>query len=150
MNIPWKLLGYAALIGGAAYAVHWHAESNYKRGYDARDAIAVKAELAATEKALKTTNAWQAAVDVANKRGEDREKKLLADNAAARGAADGLRNELTGLRARIPHLTEEAVRRYADTASVVLGECTAAYSELAGTLDKVDSDRQRLEEAWPQ
>lgn len=149
MNIYFRIGIYAAVIAGSLYAIHWHAEKNYKLGYDAREAIANDAELTATKAALKTTEGWQAAVDEANKRGEDREKKLLDDATSARAAADRLRNENAGLRARIPYITEQAVRQYAAAASVVLDECTERYQSVAADADRFYEDRLRLEEAWP-
>lgn len=149
MNIYFKLALGAAVVGGAAYAVHWHGETNYKRGYDAREAIAVKSELHAAQIAKKETDRLNDLVAAAEKKGKEREDKLLADATSARSAADRLRDEITGLRARIPYLTEQAVRKYADAASVVFAECNAEYTALAKRADQIDSDRQKLEDAWP-
>lgn len=149
MNIYWKLGLSVAVVGGAVYAVHWHAKSNYDKGFAARGAIAVKAELDATTQALKVTQGWQAALDAANKRGDERASKLETDAAIARIAADRLRGDLAGLRSRIPQLTEQAVRSYADSASIVLSECISEYRALAEYAGKIDSDRQKLEDAWP-
>lgn len=149
MNIYWKLGLGAVALGAAAYTVHWHAKTNYDKGYAVREAIAVKAELAATAQAVKVTEGWQAALDAANKRGDERAKKLETDATAARIAADGLRNDLAGLRSRIPQLTEQAIRSYADSASIVLSECINEYRTLAEQAGRIDNDRSKLEEAWP-
>lgn len=78
-----------------------------------------------------------------------RQKTLLADAATARAESLRLHDTLTDFRRKLPQLTEQAVRQYADTASVVFNECQKRYSELAETADRIDSDRQKLDDAWP-
>lgn len=149
MNIYFKLALGAAVIGGAAYAVHWHGETNYKRGYDAREAIAVKSDLHAAQVSKKETDRLNGLVAAAEKKGKEREKKLQADATAASNAAGKLRDEISGLRSRIPYLTEQAVRKYASVATVILGECNERYQSVAADADRFYSDRVKLEEAWP-
>lgn len=149
MNIYWKIGSYilfaAAVIGGIA----WHGSYKYDQGFEAREAIAVKAALA-SEKAARTKEAeWQTTLKEANDAATKRETKNRDDAAAARLAANRLSIDLADLRRKLPELTEQAVRQYADTASVVFGECSSKYIELAETADRIDSDRQKLEDAWP-
>jgi hypothetical protein len=79
-----------------------------------------------------------------------RQNRLSLDAAAARAESSRLHDSLSDLRRKLPDLTREAVNRYADTASVVFGECVEAYSGLAKQADAIDSDRQTLADAWPQ
>lgn len=78
-----------------------------------------------------------------------RETILRADAGRARTQSDGLRDELAAIRRKLPSLAEQAVRQYADAASVVFGECTAEYTALAEVAGRIDSDRQTLMDAWP-
>lgn len=74
---------------------------------------------------------------------------LQANADAAAHSADSLRNQLAAVRREMPGLTEAAVRRYADTASVVLAECTAEYQEVAADAGRSLNAAQTLIEAWP-
>lgn len=80
----------------------------------------------------------------------ERETKLRADADRARAESGRLRDTIAAIRRDLPSLTREAVERYANAASVVFTECTDAYQRLAEQADRIDSDRQTLEQAWPQ
>lgn len=145
-----KYLIYAAVIAAALGLVYWHGEVNYDKGYAAREAIAVQTELEARIQAEEKRKAMQATADEAKRKADERAKKLETDAANSRLAADRLRIENANIRGSLPDLTEQAVRRYANTASIVLDSCTAEYQSMAGIADKIDNDRRELEEAWPQ
>lgn len=149
MNIYWKIGSYvlfaAAVIGG----IVWHGSYKYDQGFEAREAIAVKTALAAEKAARMKESEWQTTLKEANDAATKRETKIRNDAAAARLAANRLSSDLADLRRKLPELTEQAVRQYADVASVVFGECTAEYGKLAETADRINSDRQKLEDAWP-
>lgn len=149
MNIYWKIGSYflfaAALIGGLA----WYGSYKYDQGYDARDLVAVKSEMTFLQTARTKEQGWQTQLSEANDAAIKRETKIRSDATAARAAANRLSSDLADFRRKLPQLTEQAVRQYAAAASVVFGECTARYTELAETADRLDSDRQKLEDAWP-
>lgn len=149
MNIYWKLGSYvlfaAAVLGGIA----WYGSNKYDEGFSAREAIATKTALAAEAAARKKEFAWQTTLKEANDAATKREEKIRADATAARAAAGRLYNDLADLRRKLPQLTEQAIRQYADVASDVFGECTARYTELAEAADQLNNDRQKLEDAWP-
>lgn len=106
---------------------------------------AMKSESAARAK----EQALQTKLQEAQNAAKEREKKLLADAVAARAESGRLRDDIATFRRQLPGLTEAAVRKYADTASIVLSECQSRYSELAEAVDRIDNDRQTLVEAWP-
>ena len=149
MNIYFKVLSYLIAIGVVLGGLWWYGDTKYDEGYAVREAIAVKAESDAKTAAELKREAMQATADEAKRKADGRAKELetAADN--SRLAADKLRNENANIRSSLPRLTEQAVRSFANTASIVLGECTAAYSELGATADRIDNDRQQLEDAWP-
>tara|TARA_R110000868_G_scaffold376148_5_gene640942 strand:+ start:4318 stop:4809 length:492 start_codon:yes stop_codon:yes gene_type:complete len=77
-------------------------------------------------------------------------EKILAENAdSARISANRLRDKLEAIRSSLPALASDAVRRYADTATVLLNGCTEKYRELGASADKLYSDKITLIEAWP-
>lgn len=78
-----------------------------------------------------------------------REDKLLQTLSALAGDSGRLRDTVTAIRRDLPDLTSEAVRRYADTASVVVGECQERYSAVAEAADRRDIDRDKLDQSWP-
>lgn len=153
MIIPWRIVGWAAAgamaVSAIAGGVAWYGSNKYDEGYAARDVIAVAAELEAAKKAKQETDRLNDLVAYAEARGKEREKKLQADATTASNAAGKLRDEIAGLRSRIPYLTEQAVRKYATTATVILGECNERYQSVAADADRFYSDRVKLEEAWP-
>lgn len=78
-----------------------------------------------------------------------RETILRADADRARTQSERLRSDIAAIRLQLPELTREAINRYADTASVVFDECQRNYQSLADQADRIDSDRQTLDDAWP-
>jgi cell division protein FtsB len=76
-------------------------------------------------------------------------QRLDAAATFARTELGRVRSDLSTLRSQLPSLTEAAVRRYADAASAVFGECAAAYTGLAATADALDLDRSTVMAAWP-
>lgn len=145
MNIYLKIIGVIAIVG----ALYFYGESRYNAGYETRNAEQTKQDLIASEAARKKEKEWGIKLTEAKQNANIREKKLSDDAINSAAAADRLRKQLTALRSDLPRLTEQAVRQYADTASVVFAECTDRYTELAKTADSIDSDRQKLEDAWP-
>lgn len=153
MIIPWRIVGWAAAgalaVSAIAGGIAWYGSNKYDEGYAARDVIAVAAELEATKKAKQETDRLNDLVAYAEARGKEREKKLQADATAASNAAGKLRDEIAGLRSRIPYLTEQAIRQYASAATIVLAECSQRYEAVAKDADRFYADRLKLEEAWP-
>lgn len=148
-SLPAK--GLAALVlAGAVLASYWFV---YQTGQDhATQAALVKQQaqdLRNFNQARSIEQAHQARVQAALTEATNREKQLRNDAAAAKSAADRLRSTLAQIQRDIPHLTDAAVRRYADAASVVFRECTEEYRALGAVADAIDSDRQTLEQAWP-
>lgn len=120
---------------------------------DTREA-SVRAEYTAaalvdSEAARKKEDGWKTQLKKAKDDATKRQTKLAADAAAARGAADSLRDDLRAVRASLSTLPRNAVDRYADAASDVFLECVREYQGLAETVDRIDSSRQTLIEAWP-
>ena len=71
------------------------------------------------------------------------------DADAARTELDRLRNSVAAARGGVPGESAAACAQRADAAGDVLGQCAAAYSDLAAIADRHASDARTLSEAWP-
>ena len=87
---------------------------------------------------------------------QDAQAAAQARAQAARRDADLARSELDRLRDAIrtstggvPGESAAACAQRADAAGDVLGQCAAAYSDLAAIADRHASDARTLSEAWP-
>lgn len=149
MNIYWKVASYLIAIGAVLAGLYFYGESKYDDGYEKREAIAVASALIAEQSARAKERAWQDQLSKVQNEKTERERKLEDGVIAARNSAIGLQRDLTNIRNKLPELTRTSIQRYADTASIVFGECTDAYTGLAATADRIDSDRKALEDSWP-
>ena len=71
------------------------------------------------------------------------------DADAARTELDRLRNSVAAARGGVPGESAAACAQRADAAGDVLGQCAAAYSDLAAVADRLNADRLMIQEAWP-
>ena len=148
MMLTHAIAAIAAAVVAASSA--WHIQ--YLR-YDGR-VKSLQAQHAqvladARDKAAAIERGYQQQLNKARDDATKRETKLRRDAAAARAAADGLRDGIYQFRAKLPTATQPACAVAADTAAQLLGECSAAYQGLAETADRIASDRQTLIDAWP-
>lgn len=127
------------LAGSNAVQVKWNKATKQQM----EDARIAEAANRATESRLKTQ------VIEAQNEAQDRIKKLEVDSAAARAQSDGLLRDLAAVRTILPSLTVDAVRQYAATATDVLGECAARYTDVAGKAQGHASDSLMYQQAWP-
>ena len=142
------LAAVAAAVVAAASA--WHIQ--YLR-YDGRiqslQARHAQMLADARDRAATIERGYQQQLNKARDDATKRETKLRRDAAAARAAADGLRDGIYQFRARLPTATQSACTVAADTAAQLLGECSAAYQGLAETADRIAGDAVMLRDAWP-
>ena len=145
----------AAFVGAVAlgFMAAWQLQGlrldeahNEFRAYvvEVEDAAAASKKAAITQYAL-----WLQEKEDALNAAKVREDTLRRQAAAARSAADWLRDDLAALRERVSADTVEACHRYVGTLSDVLAECSERYSTVAGVADQCVSDVQTLTEAWP-
>ena len=107
------------------------------------------AVLKAQAEALAKEKQWLQEKEDAQIAAKEREAKLKADVAATRAGADRLRGDLAALRSRLSSAPQTTVLDTADTALAVLGDCAAAYGDMAAAADGHRNDAQTLMEAWP-
>lgn len=135
-----------ALIGS-----HWCAYASGGRNHTA----ALRLEYAAaTQSAEKAARAKEQEYALQLKKAHDdairRQSQLQADASAARAESSRLHDSLADFRRQLPDLTNEAVRRYADTASIVFGECAQRYAAVAEDAERLSNAVQTLNAAWPE
>lgn len=134
------LLGFGWVKG----AEHGEAKLDaYKVSQDAATAAAEQKnrqkELDLQRNVIEAQNAAQA-----------RTKVLQVAIASARSESDGLRNDLATTRAKLSSASADAVREYANAASVILDQCQREYQDVAAKADGHASDTLMLQQAWPQ
>lgn len=146
---PSRWLLYGALIGSlvlgyTAWADHIgdQREATVRAEYTA-------AALTATQAARTREQDLQTKVKEAIHAAKTRETKLAADAGRARSESERLRGDLASIRRDLPSLADDAVRRYADSASVVFDQCVREYQSVAADADRLASERQTMMAAWP-
>lgn len=146
---PYRWLAALAMLAGLVLGYGFWADHIG----DTREAK-VRAEYTATalvaeQAARAKEQALQTQIEKAQHDAKIREKKLAADAAAARGAADSLRDDLKTARSRLSQATRPALIEYSDASSELLIDCSRRYQELAVKADGHASDAVMLLEAWP-
>lgn len=143
----WAYVGVAVAAG----FVGWTAQG-WKLGEENAELRAQYATEAqeATQRELRKTALYKEQSDAALRKAEARAAQNKRDADGLRDELDGLRGDLATVPGRIRNATSEAVDQYAAAATVVFEQCTARYAELAKVADGHASDVQTLMDAWPQ
>lgn len=103
----------------------------------------------ATGAALNATLKWQKVKDDAIDRAQQRAKAQAHSADIARRERDSLRNTIAAASLRLPDATPSACTEYGAAVSGLLGQCSAAYQELAAVADGHVSTIRLMQEAWP-
>ncbi|THJ30309.1 hypothetical protein E8K88_17750 [Lampropedia aestuarii] len=145
----------AALALGLAGG-HWltsKAKAEQMQRYEARiaqiNADHAQAVAKANQAALNQTKQWEKDRADAQENHAQTIAKLQADIAGSRRAADRLRDTIATQRLQLSQLSEQAVRSYADAASVVFAQCGTEYQRMAAVADQCIADLGLMREAWP-
>lgn len=149
MALLWR---YGLFAGFLLALGVWHLADKSRAVDDAVELVRaeyITAALAASESARAKERALNLSVERAKDDALKREKILLADADRADATAGRLRDDITRIRASLPGLTDAAVRRYADAASIVFNQCVNEYRDMAAQADQLANDRQTLIDAWP-
>ncbi|MCG9056655.1 hypothetical protein LH442_11810 [Laribacter hongkongensis] len=136
----------AAVFIGGWWAGSMHEQSSWQ---------AEKLAMAATrDKQINEARAAESAmreqIRKAQEDAAEREKRMVADAAAAGRAADGLRSQIASLRRGLSAATAEANRRTADAALDVFQQCVDQYRAVAEAADGHANDAVTLDHAWPE
>lgn len=139
-------LAGAALAAVAAWNVQgWRMDaqlSQLKTEYATAQAQAV-------EKAHAETIRLQSQKDAAERLARARQSDLARDAAGARDDLERVRNASTEALLLSGHSHAACIDR-ATALKDVFDQCSGAFTGLAATADRLNSDRQTLTDAWPQ
>ena len=136
----------ASLAGWAGWSVQgWRLGEQIAALKTAQaEAVNTATREARAQESARFTNV-QEAQHAATKRAQT--ARLDADR--ARTELDRLRDRLATTRGGVPGESPAACAQRADAAGDVLGQCAAAYLDLAAIADRHASDARTLIEAWP-
>ena len=107
------------------------------------------AQAQAVEKAHAETIRLQSQKDAAERLARARQSDLARDAAGARHDLERVRNASTEALLLSGHSHAACIDR-ATALKDVFDQCSGAFTGLAATADRLDSDRQTLTDAWPQ
>ena len=141
----------AAIVAGALSAWAGWSVQGWRMGEQIAALKTAQAEAVnvATREARATESRRYQGVQDAQAAAQARAQAARRDADAARSELDRLRNDIGASRGGVPGESSAACTQRADAAGDVLGQCAAAYSELAAIADRHASDARTLIEAWP-
>lgn len=141
----------AALLGASIAAVGAYKVQDWR--YTGQIATIKAAHLEAVNTATREARAQESkrfqGVQDAQAAAQTRAVAARRDADAARSELDRLRGTLSIARGGVPGESAAACTQRAATAGDVLGQCAAAYLDLAAIADRHASDARTLIEAWP-
>jgi DNA anti-recombination protein RmuC len=147
----WLIAAVAAiaLMAGLIFGAHKFLEHERNLGY--QKAVAeytakqLVAEQAARAKEVQLNDKIQKARDEA----KIREQKINDLSSTLNDTTKRMRDTVANLRNQLSRASQDSVRRQADAALEVSGECTNRYSKLAEETSRLASEIILLQEAWP-
>lgn len=145
----WIVLALSVVLCGT----HWKAYTAGEKAIQADWNAERITQAQETAKAVKVAHdkevAYQSQIIEAQNDATKRNQTLKAAADSARAESLSLRDELSAARASLPKLADDAVRKYADAASIVFSECSDALTGMAKEADGHSSDSLMLQQAWP-
>ena len=146
----WTHVAAAILAAVVAFAGGWKVQG-WRLGEQIAQIKAAQLEAvntAAREARAQESKRFQGVQD-AQAAAQTRAVAARRDADAARTELDRLRNSVAAARGGVPGESAAACAQRADAAGDVLGQCAAAYLDLAAIADRHASDARTLIEAWP-
>ena len=146
----WTHVAAAILAAVVAFAGGWKVQG-WRLGEQIAQIKAAQLEAvntAAREARAQESKRFQGVQD-AQAAAQTRAQAARRDADAARSELDRLRNDIAATRGGVPGESTAACAQRADAAADVLGQCAAAYSDLAAVADRHASDARTLIESWP-
>ena len=144
-----EILLIGSIVTGAIFGIHSFLMHEQQIGYD-RAAGEYKDKLIEAQKQAEIqTKEFNRRIQEANDAATKREKVLQASADATAAANRGLLNTIGNFRDSVSGASTDALSRSVNTLLSVFGECTTRYTEVARSLDRANSDKQTLIQAWP-
>ena len=146
----WTHVAAAILAAVVAFAGGWKVQG-WRLGEQITQIKAAQQEAvnAATREARAQESARMKGVQDAQAAAQTRAVAARRDADAARSELDRLRGTLSIARGGVPGESAAACAVRADAAGDVLGQCAAAYLDLAAIADRHANDSRTMIEAWP-
>lgn len=99
------------------------------------------------EKARQEETKWNQKIQEANNNAIEREKTIRTDADNARHAVNRLRKQLTQYTSQS---TGTAGVQRTGIVAKLFADCAGKYRDMAETADRLDSDRRKLRDGWPE
>lgn len=151
---PYKLLFEILVIGALAVAavlgVHEFLEHEREIGRQEVQARWDKQTAADKLAAAAQTADWQARLQAATNDGAKRDETIRSLAASAAAATGSLRNTIAQVDRAVPDYSLDALRALAGTYGQLLAECQGRRTEVAEEAERLNSEKRKLIEAWPQ
>lgn len=149
MSMPWWILAIVIAFAGGLALGEWDGAQRADQRCTAR----IEKQRAAGLVAARVTEVARFRnMEVAYRANQLEIHKLRAAALAADRAARGLRDDLAAVRARlatVPGDTGAACRAALDACHAVLGDCGAAYRDVAQAADEHAADARLCLDGWP-
>lgn len=144
-----EFLAIGTILACVVFGAHRFLEHEQQIGYDKAVAEYTKKELIAEQMARLKEIEMNRQLNEARNEATLREQKItdLSHNLAA--TSSSLLNTINTLRNKLSSAPDETLRKQADTALNLLGECQKEYGQMAENADRHASDVKTLEDAWP-
>ena len=141
----------AALLGASIAAVGAYKVQDWRYTGQINQIKAAQAEAVntATREARAQESARFTNVQEAQNAAQKRAQVARADADRARGELDRLRDTIRATAGGVPGESTASCTQRADTSADLLGQCAAAYLDLAAIADRHANDARTLIEAWP-
>ena len=147
----WLALALAAVLALSHNFAYKSGKANVRAAWDAEKVVQLNNQKEADRENRNIESARANNVIVAQNAAVLRNRDLQADAVGARSESQRLRDalETASTALRLPGDTCKASIDYADAASVLLAQCAATYTDVAGKADGHSNDAKTLIEAWP-
>lgn len=147
--LPYRILALA-ILSAALVGFGWVMGADHVQGeWDKENLARAEADRRAEAKARAKENDWQEKWRGASNARTELEKRLEVARAAAIAADGRLRRATDDFQRRLSEASIETCRTAASTAAALLGDCSAAYRDLARAADGHVADVGQCEAAWP-
>lgn len=149
MPIWLKALLVASIVAGF-FGYGWTGgKASERKDWLAKEALQVKAQLAATEAARAKEQAWQFQLTEAQRNGQLEKDKAARVIASLRTERDGLRQSITAFTSARPDDTAEAYRQRCTATGSLLQEALRVSEACAADGEQVSADLRAVLSAWP-
>jgi type II secretory pathway pseudopilin PulG len=144
-----KGLIVAAVVAAFGFWAWTGGKASERKDWLVKEAAQVAAQLAATEAARATEQAWQTKLNEAQHNGKLEKDKAARVIAGLRLERDGLRQSITGFTSVRPDDTSETYRERCTATGSLLQEALRVSEACADDGERISADLRSVLAAWP-